>query len=58
MSGQDSRHAQGIAAIGCFRSINTVCNVSIVRWNTGLNQLEKYQLVQCLVNETKKKRVA
>jgi hypothetical protein len=58
MSGQDSRHAQGISAIGCFCSIDTVCNVSIVRWNAGLNQLEKYQLVQCLGNETKKKRVA
>jgi hypothetical protein len=45
MSGQDSQRAQGISAIGCFRSIDTVCNESIVRWNAGLNQLEKCQLV-------------
>ena len=41
--------------IGCFGSVGEARAASIVSWNAGLVQLEKYHIIQCLVNETKKK---
>ena len=55
MSGQEAWRARRIIAIGCFSSISEAHDASTVRWNAGLDQLEKYHLTQCLVNKTKKK---
>lgn len=53
--GREGRNRPCVAGLGCFSSTDRARSVSVVRWNFGLGEPAKSSLVDCFINETKKK---
>ena len=52
---RNGRNCPCIAGLGCFSSADRARSASIVRWNFGLGEPMKCSLVDCFINETKKR---